>query len=69
MNDAFAIADEVIEEAYPDFYGKGKGWWGARRIPNYGILRGAIAKSINNRLFRPESCGLVDEYLKSKEGK
>lgn len=44
--EAFAIADKVIKEAYQDFNNKGNGWWGDERIPNYGILRGAIAKAI-----------------------
>lgn len=44
--EAFAIADKVIKEAYQDFNNKGNGWWGNERIPNYGILRGAIAKAI-----------------------
>jgi len=38
----FDIADKVIAEAYP---GK-PGWWGAKRIPNYGILRGAIVAAL-----------------------
>ena len=42
----FDIADEVIKKAYPDIWNKGNGWWGAKRIPNWGILRGAIAKAI-----------------------
>ena len=46
MEGPFDIADEVIAQAYPDFYNKGRGWWGAKRIPNHGILRGAIAKAI-----------------------
>jgi hypothetical protein len=40
--DYFDIADKVISEAYP---GK-PGYWGAQRIPNYGILRGAIVKAL-----------------------
>jgi len=36
--DFFVLADQVISKAYP---GK-PGWWGKKRIPNYGILRGAI---------------------------
>lgn len=42
----FVIADAAIETAYPDVYGRGKGWWGAKRIPNFGILRGAIARAL-----------------------
>ena len=42
----FDIADEIIEKVYPDIYNKGKGWWGEQRIPNWGILRGAIAKAL-----------------------
>lgn len=49
---AFDIADTVIEEAYPNIYGKEKGWWGAQRIPNFGILRGAIANAIINERKR-----------------
>lgn len=41
--DVFAHADEVIAKAYP---GEKKGYWGAQRIPNYGILRGAIVNAI-----------------------
>ena len=44
--DPFDIADRVIEEAYPNYYNREKGWWGAQRIPNFGILRGAIASAI-----------------------
>lgn len=43
---AFEIADSVIEQAYPNIYCKEKGWWGEQRIPNWGILRGAIASAI-----------------------
>lgn len=50
---AFDVADSVIEEAYPNIYGKEKGWWGEQRIPNYGILRGAIASAIINDRKRP----------------
>jgi hypothetical protein len=46
--DTFEIADEVIEKAYPDYALKGKGWWGCQRIPNYGILRGAIEQAIRD---------------------
>ncbi|MEY3760475.1 MAG: hypothetical protein RIR39_1966 [Pseudomonadota bacterium] len=42
----FDLADSVIEEVYPNFYNKERGWWGDQRIPNHGILRGAIAKAI-----------------------
>ena len=45
---AFDIADDVIEHAYPNIYKKEKGWWGEQRIPNFGILRGAIARAILN---------------------
>lgn len=44
--DAFDIADEVIEQTYPNIYGLEKGMWGHQRIQNYGALRGAIAKAI-----------------------
>ncbi len=44
--DIFDVADSIIEEAYPNIYGKEKGWWGEQHIPNFGILRGAIAKAI-----------------------
>ena len=43
---AFDLADTAIEMAYPNFYNKEKGFWGDQRIPNFGILRGAIAKAI-----------------------
>lgn len=46
VRDAWDIADDIIEYIYPDFYHKGKGWWGAQRIPNYGILRGSIITAI-----------------------
>ena len=48
----FDIADNIIEQVYPDIYGKGKGWWGGKRIPNFGILRGAISKQVNSFLSR-----------------
>lgn len=40
--DLWKIADKVIGTAYP---GK-PGWWGEQRIPNYGILRGAIVQAL-----------------------
>ena len=40
------LADSIIEEAYPNIYGVEKGMWGAQRIPNWGILRGAIVRAI-----------------------
>jgi len=46
MKDYFTIADDIIQEAYPDVANKGKGWWGESRVPNYGILKGAIAKAL-----------------------
>lgn len=46
INDIWDIADYVIEQAYPDIYSKGRGWWGTKRIPNWGILRGAIAAAL-----------------------
>ena len=52
LRDTFEIADEVIEQAYPDVDKKGKGWWGAQRIPNWGILRGAIEKAIREERIR-----------------
>lgn len=39
-------ADRVIAEAYPDINGKGPGFWGDERIPNWGILRLAIARAL-----------------------
>ena len=51
--DPFDIADQVIEQAYPNFYNREKGWWGAQRIPNWGILRGAIAAAIYKERTRP----------------
>lgn len=44
--DYFKKADEVINEAYPDIYKKGADWWGGKRIPNFGILRGAIVRAL-----------------------
>lgn len=44
--DPWQAADRAIHEAYPDMDGKGAGWWGAQRIPNFGILRGAIVREI-----------------------
>jgi hypothetical protein len=43
--DPFEIADEAISLAYPSS-SKGKGYWGEQRIPNHGLLRGAIASLI-----------------------
>ena len=50
MKDIFDLADKAISDAYPDCDNRGKGWWGAQRIPNYGILRGAIEKIIRNAI-------------------
>ena len=44
--DLFEIADEVIEDVYPNSNGLEKGYWGQKRIPNWGILRGAIATAV-----------------------
>jgi hypothetical protein len=44
MKEYSEIADKVIAHAYPS--DKGSGWWGEQRIPNYGILRGAIEAAI-----------------------
>lgn len=67
MKDFFDIADAIIEEAYPDIYNKGRGWWGAKRIPNWGILRGAIVKRLRQietcdcgRKLSPGLCGICD---------
>jgi len=57
VKDPFEIADEVIEEVYPSFCGQGKGWWGYQRIPNYGILRQAIAKAIMDERDLSERSG------------
>lgn len=35
------VADKAIKEAYP---GETLGFWGAQRIPKFGLLRGAIAR-------------------------
>jgi hypothetical protein len=43
MERLFDIADKIIGKAYP---GEKKGWWGEKRIPNFGILRGAIANAL-----------------------
>ena len=44
--DAFDAADRAINNAYPDFDNKGPGFWGAQRIPNFGILRGSIVREL-----------------------
>jgi len=46
MKDPFEIADEIIGDTYPNFYKRSRGWWGAKRVPNYGILRGNIARVV-----------------------
>lgn len=46
MDDSFEIADRIIGNVYPDFNHKGRGWWGDKRIPNHGILRGSISAAI-----------------------
>ena len=52
--DFFKLADNAISEAYP---GK-PGMWCAQRIPNYGILRGAIVAALQlverRRTVRPK---------------
>lgn len=48
--DMWKVADDAINEAYPDFYGKGARWWGAKLIPNWGILRGAIVKKLREAI-------------------
>ena len=53
--DYFNIADKAIERAYPDCDSKGKGWWGAQRIPNYGILRGAIEQYVREALAEKDT--------------
>jgi len=53
MDKFFDIADEVIEKVYPDTANKGKGWWGENRIPNWGILRGAIAEALASQPIAP----------------
>jgi len=47
--DLFKVASSIIEQAYPNIYNKEPGWWGAKRIPNYGILSGAIARALMAR--------------------
>ena len=47
------IADSVIEQAYPNIYGGEKGMWGAKHIPNWGILRGAIVQAILKERNKP----------------
>jgi hypothetical protein len=42
--DYFNIADQIIHKAYP---GKNN-MWGEKQIPNYGILRDAIAFALRN---------------------
>jgi len=51
----FDIANKVIAKAYP---GKA-GWWGAKPIPNYGILRGAIVAALIKAERRSASDGAV----------
>ena len=46
MENTFEKADKVIGKVYPDTAQKGPGWWGEQRIPNYGILRGAIERAV-----------------------
>ena len=46
LESVWDLADSIIEEAYPNIYGVEKGMWGAQRIPNWGILRGAIVRAI-----------------------
>ena len=60
MKSSFEIADKIIAEAYSDFYNKGLGWWGTRRIPNYGILRGAITKALYLAQTKDNLCPLGD---------
>ena len=48
MKAEFEVADNIIAHTYPSAPGYGRGFWGMQRIPNYGILRGAIAKAIRN---------------------
>ena len=48
--DLFKLADSAIEKAYPNILDrKEKGWWGAKRIPNFGILRGAIVSLLSDQ--------------------
>lgn len=64
---AWDIADRIIGEAYPDFYEKGPGWWGAQRVANWGILRGAIVSAIMDLRAAPPApvsrAGLTDEEI------
>jgi hypothetical protein len=46
MSDYFDLADKAVAQAYPGQ----RGWWGVKRIPNYGILRGAIELTIRTVL-------------------
>lgn len=60
--DEWEISDDVINEAYPSFTKAGRGrFWGAKRIPNSGILRGAIAKALllEKRKAQAEKAELV----------
>ena len=58
--DEWDIADDVINEAYPDTNNKGKGkFWGEQRIPNSGILRGAIVKALS--LTTPDATKQINE--------
>jgi hypothetical protein len=47
--DFFKLADDIISKVYP---GK-PGWWGEKRIPNYGMLRGAIVAAIERLAKAP----------------
>ena len=44
MKKCFDIADKIISEVYPGEYG----FWGAKRIPNHGMLRGSIPAALES---------------------
>jgi len=64
--DYFIIANEVINKAYPDFHNKGAGWWGMQKIPNFGILRGAIVAALKKVEGQKLSNKRIKKELKLK---
>ena len=53
----FDIADRIIEKAYPNLWGKEKGWW---------ILRGAIAQQVYPYLSRIKELENVIKSVKAE---
>jgi len=59
----FDMAENAIERAYPNIWNKQeKGWWVEKRIPNFGILRGAIVQELYKLSSRIKSLeeGMVE---------